>query len=226
MNPHVVERITAIQQMLIAGHAGGSSLSSATKGAERSLFVSQVLSNVIAPPFRVGSGDITEHLGARSGQLDTVIEYAMSISLPLGGPLTPRLYLAEAVCCVVEVKSDLAGQWDEVLKTAKQVTPLIGRYGTVIQFGASGTGTKRKIPVFAVGFKGWKTEATAQQHLDQAQPHVDAALVIDPGVFVANSAYTFPKHQGPLAIYDFLMAVEQHTSSMIAAKPSLGGYVK
>jgi hypothetical protein len=71
----------------------------------------------IAPPFRFGSGDITDASGNRSGQLDVVIEYGNSITFPNILPKTPRLYLAEGVCAVVDVKSALSTHWNEVTRS-------------------------------------------------------------------------------------------------------------
>jgi hypothetical protein len=88
------------------------------------LYINLALSNVIAPPFRIGTGAITDIEGRISGQLDVVIEYQISVSLPLLLGDSPRLYLAESVCAVIEIKSDISSQWDEVVATAERVRSL------------------------------------------------------------------------------------------------------
>ena len=70
--------------------------------------------------FFVGTGDATDAGGNRSGQLDVVVEYPFAPSLPLGVGTT-RLYLAEGVAAVVEVKSDAAGQTDDNPISLRQV---------------------------------------------------------------------------------------------------------
>jgi len=120
-NEHVRNRVEALQKLLIQAHGGGDCLSSASKGGERQDFIDLVLRNVIAPPFRFGSGDITDLSGATTGQLDIVIEYGGSISFSLIPGSNTRLYLAEGVCAVIEVKSDVEAQWGEVIKTAKRL---------------------------------------------------------------------------------------------------------
>ena len=46
-----------------------------------------------------------------------VIEYGNSITFPNKLPETPRLYLAEGVCAVVDVKSALSKHWNEVTRS-------------------------------------------------------------------------------------------------------------
>jgi hypothetical protein len=56
-NELVHNRLEAIRQILNASHAGGGGLSSAMIGNEREGFINLVLCNVIAPPFRIGTGE-------------------------------------------------------------------------------------------------------------------------------------------------------------------------
>ena len=107
LNPHIVQRLTGIQSMLNGAHQSGSTMSAASKGTERAAFIDQFLSQVFTPQFRFGDGDATDKSGAKSGQLDVVIEYPWVPSLPIVGSDKPRLYLAEGVAAVIEVKSDL-----------------------------------------------------------------------------------------------------------------------
>ena len=113
-NSHVYQRLIGIQNILKGVHQAGVPMSAATKGQERAAFIDQFLSQVLPLPYRFGTGDATDLAGNRSGQLDVVVEYPFSPTLPLGvGP--SRLYLAEGVAAVIEVKSDAAGQWNEAL---------------------------------------------------------------------------------------------------------------
>jgi hypothetical protein len=69
--------------MLKGVHQAGDRLSNASKGNEREAFINGFLSQVLPPHFRFGSGDITDQHGARSGQLDIVVEYPFVPSLPI-----------------------------------------------------------------------------------------------------------------------------------------------
>ena len=49
----------------------------------------------LPPIYRFGTGDATDSTGNKSGQLDVVVEYPFSPSLPVVGTGQSRLYLAE-----------------------------------------------------------------------------------------------------------------------------------
>lgn len=171
--------------------------------------------------YRFGSGDATDRQGNRSGQLDVVVEYPFLPSLPAVGNSKVRLYLAEGVAAVIEVKSDLAGQWSEVESTARQLKPLrrnFGDYksrfvggstysrsssgGTTIQGGTFTGDTPRvvinedsvlvggrdasleRIPLFAVGYTGWKKVETLESHFKESD--VAGILVIDQKIFIGS----------------------------------------
>jgi hypothetical protein len=74
-NRHVVQRLEGIRQILLGVHSAGSTSSNATRGREREAFIDRFLSGVFPTVFRFGSGDITDRFGARSGQIDVVVEF-------------------------------------------------------------------------------------------------------------------------------------------------------
>src|SRR5262245_10145779 len=117
------DRLLGIQQMLVGVHQASDPLSSNSKGVEREAFINGFLREVLPSIYRFGMGDAVDLSGNRSGQLDVVVEYPFAPSLPIT-PSTPRLYLAEGVAAVIEVKSDVAKQWNEVLSTARQLEPI------------------------------------------------------------------------------------------------------
>jgi hypothetical protein len=167
INQHVRTRIDHIADMLVLAYGSGATLSNSTKGAEREYFISHVFNSVLPPSYRCGRGDITDVMGNKSGQLDCVIEHGFSPSFPALGA-TERLYLAEGVSTVVEVKSNVCDQWDEVIRTAKNIQPLRRRMGAVAQIGAA-TPMALEVPLLAVGYKGWKTLDTLQKKVEDAQ---------------------------------------------------------
>jgi hypothetical protein len=92
---------------------------------QRERFIDVFLSQVFPPPFRFGQGDVTDTAGRRSGQLDVVVEYPLLPSLPVvGNQASSRLYLAEGIAAAIEVKSNVASQWSEVVSTATKLAPL------------------------------------------------------------------------------------------------------
>jgi hypothetical protein len=186
-NPHLLQRLQGIQTILNGVHQGGGSMSASTRGIERQGFIDNFLSQVLPTPFRFGTGDATDRHGNRSGQLDVVVEVPLMPSLPLhtGGA---RLYLAEGVAAVIEVKSDVADQWPEVLHVAQQLSPLRRQFQTAMSVGFE---PPERIPLFAVGYTGWKKLETLQEKLTDGP--VEGILVVDSGLFAS------PKGRGVLA---------------------------
>jgi uncharacterized protein DUF6602 len=197
-NEHIKGRLEGIKHMLMGAHQAGNSLSSASKGNEREAFINGVLSQVLPPHFRFGSGDITDQVGARSGQLDIVVEYPFVPSLPIVAGRSPRLYLAEGVVAVIEIKSNLSTQWTEVEATAKQLSVLDRNYLSGISFGPM---AGQKIPLYAVGYTGWKQFETVKSHLNP-QGGVNGVLVIEHGHFAGRYEFLDDKKQSQWFEYD------------------------
>jgi hypothetical protein len=63
MHEYLRSRLDAILQQLVAAHAGGDGLSSATQGGEREAFVDLLLRGCLPDSYRFGSGDVTDALG-------------------------------------------------------------------------------------------------------------------------------------------------------------------
>lgn len=224
-NEHVIQRLSAIRDKLWAMHSGGSTMATATRGKEREAFVSEALSSVIAPPFRIESGDITDHAGERSGQLDTVIEFSSSVSFPMA-PGLPRLFLAEGVCAVVEVKSDLSAQWEEVEATYHAVSKLDrNRLATMTarsgRFRISSDEEPSKIPVYAVGYRGWKKPKTLIEK--SAGLGLAGALILETPMFY--SAETNRVTSGSRALFDFFVELSTLATAMLSAAIDYDGYV-
>ena len=258
-NAHILSRISGIRQQLLGAYQASSSSSSATKGGEREFFIDLFLSQVLPLPFRFGTGDATDQYGHRSGQLDVVVEYPFLPSLPIAGGSRYRLYLAESIAAVIEVKSDVAAQWVDVQRTAQQLHAVRPNFITYSRdvFGGNYTQTSSgvasvsgmvvdgstirnpggfaisidgrtgttsigdvdvnvgRVPIFAVGYKGWKTIETLIEHLEEGD--VDGILVLDPPLFVSKSV----KIQGDTALWAFICSLDNATKqiSQISSNP-------
>ena len=206
-NQHILQRLAGIQQILNGVHQSGAGMSSASKGTERAGFIDQFLSQVLTPQFRFGDGDATDLNGQRSGQLEVVIEYPWVPSLPIVGSSKPRLYIAEGIASVIEVKSNISTQWQEVLSTANKLAPLKRQYGAGVVTGAN---PLDRVPIFAVGYVGWKDIQTLQKHLSDGP--VDGILVIDPGLFVSSNFFGGMQATGPWALWALISCIHQTTS--------------
>ncbi|HYO51919.1 DUF6602 domain-containing protein [Archangium sp.] len=222
MNQLIHERLEATLKTLLAGFDGGRSASSATRGNEREAFVHSFLERVVPPAFRIASGDITDAAGNRSGQLDLVIEFPFVPSMAL--TTTTRTYLAEGVAAVIEVKSDLSNQWEEVRRTSKALRALKRSYGAMAQFGVNPqlAGPKDPIPFFAVGFAGWAKPDTVAARL--AEGVVDGILVIDPGIYVGTQKFPAHSAEGAWSLWCLLMNIQHATQIVGGAQINMLAY--
>jgi len=116
-------RLAGVWQTLVALHASGAAMSSASSGREREQFVDEFLTKVLPPAYRIGSGDVIDSFGRKTGQQDVVVEFSFLPTLPaVAGK--ERLYLAEGVAALVEVKSSLASEWEDVKRKSSAVKSL------------------------------------------------------------------------------------------------------
>jgi hypothetical protein len=224
MNQLIYDRLESMRVSLLAAHAGGKTANSATKGSERETFVRNFLTHVIPPAFRISSGDITDATGKRSGQLDLVIEYPFvpSMPLPMGDQ---RVYLAEGVAAVIEVKSNLASQWDEVRDTAKRVRSLTRSYGAMAQFGANTefAGPHDPIPFFVVGYTGWRKLETLKAHLTEGE--VDGVLVLDSALHAGTPKFPAQFVERAWSLWALIMNIQHATQAVAGAQIRMAAYV-
>ena len=210
-NQNLFDRLEGIQEMLKALHKAGKRSSSATKGNDREYFINEFLAEVFPPQFRFGHGDITDLSGKISGQVDIVVEYPFFPSLPMRQG-SSRLYLAEGVAAVIEVKSNLKNQWCQVEETSKKLRVLRR------SFGCNDIATPRWIPLFVVGYEGWKDEQKLKEKIEDRT--VDGILVINPGLFVWNPPLYIGQNsltqsaRGAWALWAFVVCLHHITMSL------------
>jgi hypothetical protein len=216
MSSPLEQRLEGIYNVLMGHVQAGTRLSSASRGREREIFIEEFLQKVFPPAFRFGTGDIVDSKGRKSGQVDIVVERPYFPSLP-----TPasdvRLYLAEGVAAVIEVKSDVRRQWSQVERTTREVKKLVQNYRRLIRAHgvliAGPAGTSFRIPAYAVGYVGHKTIrglARRMEHTDEdARP--DGVLVLESRLFVTPSR-TF---DGCQALYMFIMDLNDLLNNLI-----------
>jgi hypothetical protein len=223
----VRDRIQSILETLKAAHAGGADVSTPTMGRDRELFINMVLSNIISVPFRLGTGDIVDRNDKKSRQADIVIEYANTLSFPSIYPHSARLYLAESVCAVVEIKSTLSTQWPHIKDAAAALHELDREVGEIASVGPP---PPSKIPLFVVGYTGWVEAKTALDNLEKINAHghvlVSGILQIDPCFYVGAKPFSDHSFIGPEGLFGFLLSIEQLTSSVISTKPPFSGYIR
>jgi hypothetical protein len=210
-NEHILQRLEGIQAVLNGVHHGGGRLTSASKGHERAAFIDSYLSMVFPSPFRFGTGDATDSEGRRSGQLDVVVEFPFAPSLHIGCG-SPRLYLAEGIAAVIEIKSDLSGQWDEAVRTANQLHPLRRNFDMreIITVEDAPPPTA-EIPLFVVGYTGWSTIETVREKA--STPGIWGILNINPGLFVSHQYQI--EQTGAWSLWGLISSLHIATTSLL-----------
>lgn len=229
VNEQLRARLKGIQQVLMAHHRATALLPNAAKGSEREVLVREFLERVFPAPYRFGSGAITDADGQVSGQLDIIVEWPFFASFP--APLgSQRLYLAESVAFVIEVKSDLIAQWDQVEKTVQQLRRLhrqwrahIALNSTRMDFEFFGP-TASRIPSVAVGFTGYTTIAALEKRLLETpeEQRPDFTLVIESGAYVGGLA---PPAAGEEGLFAFCADCSLLARNVLFAEPNLATYV-
>jgi len=78
-----------------------------------------------------------------------------------------------------------------------------------------------QIPIFAVGYVGWKTVGTLKQHLD-ASPNIRGALIINPGIYVSKSGFSAT---GPFALWGLICDLHMETNKLQSASTDPSSYL-
>lgn len=158
--------------------------------------------------------------GIRSGQVDIAIEFGFVPSFPMPGT-EERLLLAESVACVVEVKSNLIGQWDQVRETTRRVRELRRHLNPIMMMGGA---PSEYIPSIAVGYTGHNAVEALQNRLDETPEaeRPDAALVIQSGSFVAFGMTA----TGAFGLYGLCLGINILFSQVGFVAPDLAAYAR
>jgi hypothetical protein len=229
MHEQLRDRLAGIRQILIAHHAAGSLLPNASKGAEREALIREFLEKVFPFPYRFGSGAVIDSAGLVSGQLDVVVEWPFCASLPtLGG--SERLYLAESVAFVVEVKSDLMAQWPQVEASVAKLRPVMRRWRSHLtvdpELGIStNPASQSRIPCAVVGFSGYETSGALAQRLKNTpeDKRPDVALVLKSGAYVGWGNLEAIGDEG---LFAFMCDGAYFVRNVITVEPDLKKYLK
>ncbi len=219
-NPHLLQRLTAIQQALMAQHFGGKGLPNATAGSERETFLRGFLQQLFPAHRRFATGAITDSTGAISGQVDIAIEYGYVPSFPM--PSTPeRLLLAESVALVIEVKSDLIAQWGQLGDTTARVKALQRDLNPIMTLG---DGPPLSIPCIGVGYTGHSTIEGLSERLANTPvaQRPDGALVIQSGCFSGFGLNA----SGAYGLYALCFVINNLLTTIAFAAPNLMSYVQ
>jgi hypothetical protein len=220
MKPKLLQRFVAIQNALMAHHGGGTPMPKPVKGTERETFLKDFLQKVFPSHYRFTSGAIIDAEDQSSGQIDIAVEYPILPSFPMPGS-DERLILAESVMAVIEVKSDLIAQWNEVTQAVRLVKALRRDINPIHYLGPDEP--PPKIPYIAIGYTGHKSIEALKKRRDSTdeKERPDAALVIKSGCFEGLAL----EGKGPAGLYVFCVSLIRFAMQLQIARPEIERYI-
>ena len=240
-NKLLLQRLEGVRQALVALFESSTKLSTHTDviGDEREIFVSQFLGQILPPQYRIGSGVITDAQGKISTQLDIVIELPFTPSFSFIAS-TPRVYLADTIGAVIEIKSNLKGYLTgakqgnaekKLITGSGNYEPLkrLERDVMVVDSKTRQLMKSKTIPAYVVGYKGQKKD-TLRKHLNklnrvgktEARDVVRGILQLEPPIFVGSND---KNEEGDKALGAFINSLhwELHRTSPLSW-PNLPAY--
>jgi hypothetical protein len=228
MNELLATRLRSIRDTLLGQYRGGAGLPKNTSGGERETFLDHFLRDVLLPVYRFGRGVIIDAAGNQSGALDLVMELPFGPTFPMPGG-NHRLYLADSIAAVIEVKSNLVDQWQQVEATLAKVRPLTRDLrqssGLLLEGSPKPEPTIElgpHVPCYAVGYTGHATLGSLRERLKTAAIKPDGALVIESGAYVGPTGSA----EGPEGLYHFVADLVMQANAVLQiAYPSLFKYL-
>ncbi|TBD80695.1 DUF6602 domain-containing protein [Rhizobium ruizarguesonis] len=174
-------KLENIHSNLMEAHRDSEGFSPNIVGAEREAVHKELLSLILPLGHRIGSGMIVDARGNETGQVDTVIEDAFSLSFPVVTDRN-RLYLADTVSAAFEIKSDLSKQGDMALEQCSKIRHLQRTIEQDLHKEFA------HIPTFIISFKGPKfTEALEHKYLNaRSMSHPNGVLILDQEYFLGR----------------------------------------
>jgi hypothetical protein len=173
-------------------------------GYTREHFVKEVLSSFLPKSIIVGSGEIIDGDGNRSGQQDIIIYRA---DFPVITSLTPiNAYLAEGVIATIEVKSNLStgtpnlnsafGNVKKVLSLQKAAEAISGSEAELRKLQELSI-----IKTYVIGYSGWKDSKSLLENYRMAGNEVGwnfvPHLVYQPkACIIRNDGFINPESNG------------------------------
>ena len=211
------QSVESMHQDLILGHQRSREYPSSVIGQEREVLIESLLSKVLPAFVRYGSGVIIDHSGARTGQVDLVLETPHSLSLPISSS-RQRLYFAETVVAAIEVKSDLLAQQKEAFAKISEIKQLKTKpLPSIDNDRAEMSQQEYEVPAFIVAYRGASERTTNRIWHHQTSgvgSHRPTGLVtIDPGYFDGFSPSGGGMNAtGPSAILAFILSLSEWIS--------------
>jgi hypothetical protein len=171
-HPRIASFFTGAVDELLAAYRKSEGSAAANKGSLREEAVKRAIMHSLPATARLYDGEIVDPFGGQSGQLDGIVVAATGAALATS-PTDPRVVLAEAALGVIESKSDIGAQWDEVKLTWNKLRVLRRYKGNPAGawHGGGPHPSDHAFPLLIVGRFGWQKNTTLR---DKAKELFDA----------------------------------------------------
>lgn len=176
-------KLTHLRDSLVTAYRESNDYPAPVQGAEREIFLHNLLMRVIPPQFRIGAGVITDYKGDVSKQIDLVVELPLSLSFPVVG--ANRMYLADTVGAAMEIKSTLDVKqwrdcWDKLRSIRKLARKKLPKADDQIVYIPD-----YAVPSFIVSYRGPKTLKTIYKHINTKTDPLPAGIyIIESDLFI------------------------------------------
>ena len=212
-------RLRALRAIALATYQGGSGLPSNMIGVEREALIKGLLTEVFPSTYRFVGGAIIDSISPEpSGQVDIAVLLPSAPSFPMLSAADQRLVLAENVAAIIEVKSNLSAQWEQLETTVQKVKTLKKHLRDV----GEGVAAVTDIPTIAVGFTGWRDVWELKKHWENTHEskRPDAAYVMEQNAFVSKTLQA----EGDAALFAFIAFLSQRLEDQASIRTDLMRY--
>lgn len=203
------------------------------QGAEREIFIANLLSIMIPPNHRIGSGVIVDSYGQKSRQTDIVVECPYGVRFPIGTGNT-SLFVAESVAFTIEVKSHFSKQWPDLIKIIGESYSVKRRRkkGYRGEYGEGSVVDTQSIspPLFIVAYSGPRDLETIHRRMRDDLPRGQqpaGILIIESGLYIGRSPIGHTDATGPAeSIFAFMRDVSEWMRFDVSDSWDLGHYLE
>ncbi|MDQ9128755.1 hypothetical protein RDT67_20255 [Serratia fonticola] len=243
-------RLDSVLKMMNANYSGVAHSPSAIKGSARANFINNYLEQVVPQGCRIStSGEIIDNKGGSTGELDIIIENGYFPNIPVVGDKSSRLFFAEGVAAVIEVKSSLQNQWNEAMHTGQRLSQVTrdvqasqaSSYNQPTFIRVSGFNSHpgmpkapvmpqdvffKKVPFFLVGYTGWEKFETLKEKFSNANGILTGILQLDKGYFICDDSCGGINARGPVCLMAFINAIYESYNYIKNPNTDLLSYVR
>lgn len=230
MHPQLLNRLESILTIAKAHYEAGGKMTAPTIGAEREIFVRELLEKIFPNTYRFSYGDIIDLNGNSAGQIDVAMEfpYEPTFPSPVGDQ---RLILAESVICSIEVKSTYPQQWDQLIDKVTAIKALTRSIewqmtqgdGASQKFLTEHLDLEHKVPVIGVFYVGPINIDTLVERLSELpeESRPTAIFTLDKGHFIYGSH----KLSGAEGVLGMISLISHLSTQFASARSSVEKYI-